>query len=145
MIPLWGFASPNANRWAPLLTNIWPVAADRQLSVEAPMLAASKRGGLKMSSLYAVIRTRGPKWDRQTPMREQALWREHAIFVDGLEAEGVLRLAGPLEGGDDVLIICRGESAESVEARLAQDPWTGADMLHTTRISPWNMLVGELE
>jgi uncharacterized protein YciI len=98
-----------------------------------------------MSSLYAVIRTRGPKWDRQTPMREQALWREHAIFVDGLEAEGVLRLAGPLEGGDDVLIICHGESAESVEARLAQDPWTGADMLHTTRISPWNMLVGELE
>lgn len=98
-----------------------------------------------MSGLYAVIRTRGPKWDRQTPMREQALWREHAIFVDGLEADGVLRLAGPLEGGDDVLIICRGESPEAVEARLAEDPWTAADMLHTTRISPWNMLVGALE
>jgi uncharacterized protein YciI len=97
-----------------------------------------------MSSLYAVIRTRGARWDRQTPMREQPLWREHALFVDSLEADGVLRLAGPLEGGDDVLIICRGESAEAVEARLAQDPWTTADMLHTTRISPWNMLVGEL-
>lgn len=97
-----------------------------------------------MSRLYAVIRTRGPKWDRQTPLREQALWSEHAVFVDGLQDEGVLRLAGPLEGGDDVLMICTGDSAEAVEARLAQDPWTGADMLHTTRISPWNMLVGEL-
>jgi uncharacterized protein YciI len=56
----------------------------------------------------------------------------------------VLRLAGPLEGGDDVLLICQGESPEAVEARLTQDPWTGADMLHTTRISPWNMLVGEI-
>jgi uncharacterized protein len=97
-----------------------------------------------MSRLYAVIRTRSRRWDNATPLRQQPLWREHAAFIDGLEADGVIRLAGPLEGGDDVLIICRGESAEAVEARLAQDPWTGADMLHTTRISPWNMLVGEL-
>jgi hypothetical protein len=78
-------------------------------------------------------------------MREQALWREHVDFINGVEADGVLRLAGPLEGGDDVLIICRAESPEAVEARFAQDPWTVADMLHTTRISPWNMLVGELD
>jgi uncharacterized protein YciI len=97
-----------------------------------------------MSSLYAVIRTRGPKWDRETPMREQALWREHALHVDGLEADGVIRLAGPLEGGDDVLLICRADSPETLEARLAEDPWTAADMLHTSRIAPWNMLVGEL-
>ncbi len=97
-----------------------------------------------MSRLYAVIRTRGPQWDHQAPLRSQALWREHATFVDALEADGLIRLAGPLEGGDDVLLICRGDSPEAVEARLAEDPWTGADMLHTTRISPWNMLVGEL-
>jgi uncharacterized protein YciI len=97
-----------------------------------------------MSRLFAVIRTRSPRWDNDTPLRQQPLWREHAKFIDGLEAAGVIRLAGPLEGGSDVLIICRGESAEVVEARLAQDPWTGADMLHTTRISPWNMLVGVL-
>jgi uncharacterized protein YciI len=136
MIPLWGFGPPNANLWAPLLTG--------SCQLWSGSLTPRKEEVFEMSSLYAVIRTRGPKWDRRTPMRQQALWREHAIFVDGLEADGVLRLAGPLEGGDDVLIICRGESAESVEARLAEDPWTRADMLHTTRISPWNMLVGEL-
>jgi uncharacterized protein YciI len=97
-----------------------------------------------MRSWYAVIRTRGPKWDHKTPMRQQASWQEHARFIDGLEAEGLLCLAGPLEGGDDVLLICGGDSPEAVEAKLAQDPWTRADMLHTTRISPWNVLVGAL-
>ena len=97
-----------------------------------------------MSSLYAVIRTRGPNWDRQTPMREQALWPEHVVFINGLLDAGVICLAGPLEGGDDVLLILRDESADAVEAKLSQDPWTLADMLHTTRVSPWNMLVGEL-
>ena len=98
-----------------------------------------------MSRCYAVIRTRGAKWDHQTPLREQALWHEHAVFTDGLEAAGLIRLAGPLEGGNDVLLICRGDSPEAVEAKLAEDPWTIADMLHTTRISPWNVLVGAVE
>jgi uncharacterized protein YciI len=89
-----------------------------------------------MSRLFAVIRTRSRKWDNATPLREQPLWREHATFIDGLEADGVLRLAGPLEGGDDVLIICRGDSAEAVEARLARDPWTGADMLQPPASPP---------
>jgi uncharacterized protein YciI len=96
-----------------------------------------------MTRLYAVIRTRGPSWDPQTPMREQALWQEHAVFIDGLVDAGVIRLAGPLEG-DDVLLIFRADSPEAVEATLAEDPWTGADMLRTIRLSPWNVLVGEL-
>ena len=95
-----------------------------------------------MTRLFAVIRTRGPKWDWGRALREQALWHEHAVDVDGLEEAGLLQLAGPLDGTDDVLLICRGESAEVIEARLAEDPWTPADMLHTTRIMPWNMLVG---
>lgn len=98
-----------------------------------------------MSRWYAVIRTRGPKWDYQSPLRKQALWDQHATFTDGLEAAGLIRLAGPLEGGDDVLLICRGDTPEAVEAQLAEDPWTAADMLRTTRISPWNVLVGALE
>ena len=97
-----------------------------------------------MSQPYAVIRTRGPAWDRQASLRAQPLWHEHARFIDALVTEGFIRMAGPLEGGDDVLLICHGESPEGVEARLVEDPWTAADMLHTTRISPWNVLVGEL-
>jgi uncharacterized protein YciI len=100
---------------------------------------------VSMSRWFAVIRTRGPGWDHAIPLREQPLWREHAAFVDGLEAEGVIRFAGPLEDGDDdVLLICRADSPEAVEARLAGDPWPG-DMLSTSRIAPWNVLVGREE
>jgi uncharacterized protein YciI len=97
-----------------------------------------------MSRWFAVLRTRGPNWDHATPLRQQALWDEHATFTDGLEAEGLIRVAGPLEGSVDVLMIVRGESAEAVAARLAGDPWTPADMLRTTWIRPWNVLVGAL-
>ena len=97
-----------------------------------------------MSQLFAVIRTRGPKWDHATPMRSQHLWDEHARFIDDLQAEGVIRLAGPLEGSLDALLIVRGDSPEAIEARLAQDPWTPVGMMHTSRISPWNVLVGAL-
>ena len=95
-----------------------------------------------MSQWFAGIRRRGPNWDQERPLRSQALWLEHAAFVDGLEAEGLIRLAGPLDGSDDVLLIVRGDSPEAVEARLVEDPWTPADMLHTTRVAPWNVLVG---
>jgi uncharacterized protein YciI len=95
-----------------------------------------------MSQWFTVIRTRGPAWDHAAPLRAQRLWAEHAAFVDALEAEGVIRLAGPLDDGrGDVLLICRGDSAEAVEARLAADPWPPA-MLATTRIAPWDVLVG---
>jgi uncharacterized protein YciI len=98
-----------------------------------------------MSRWFAVLRRRGLNWDHAAPLRHQRLWDEHATFTDWLEAEGLLRLAGPLEGSDEVLMIFCGESAEAIEARLAQDPWTPTDMLHTAWIRPWNLLVGALE
>jgi uncharacterized protein YciI len=95
--------------------------------------------------LFAVLRRRGPNWNHSAPLRQQRLWDEHATFVDALEAEGVIRLAGPLEGSDDVLLICRGDSADDVEARMDEDPWTPAAMLATVWVRPWNKLVGALD
>jgi len=97
-----------------------------------------------MTRWYAVLRTRGPNWDHATPLRQQRLWDAHAAFMDALEAEGLVRLAGPLEGSIDVLLIMQGGDAGAIEARLVEDPWTPADMLHTTWIRPWNVLVGAL-
>jgi uncharacterized protein YciI len=97
-----------------------------------------------MSQWFAVLRTRGANWDHATPLREQRLWDEHATFTDNLEAEGLIRLAGPLDGSIDVLLIMQGDSAEAIEARLVEDPWTPVGMLSTTWIRPWNVLVGQL-
>ena len=97
-----------------------------------------------MSGWFAVIRTRDAAWDDSLPLRSQALWDPHADYVDRMEADGFIRMAGPLEGTRDVLIIVRATDAAEVEARLAEDPWTASGHLRTVRIAPWNMLVGRL-
>ena len=125
---MWGLEPPNANPWAPLLTG----SVDQRIHADG------------MERWFAVLRRRGPEWDHATPLRQQRLWDEHATFTDGLEAAGLIRLAGPLDGSDEVLLICRGESAEAVEARLADDPWT-PDLLRTVWIRQWNKLVGSLD
>ena len=37
---------------------------------------------------FAVRRVRGPAWNAAVPMREQAQWPEHAVFMNALAAEG---------------------------------------------------------
>lgn len=97
-----------------------------------------------MSRWYAVLRRRGPAWNHGKGLREQALWNEHAAFTDDLEAQGVIRLAGPLGDSDEVLLILRGDDADAVARRLADDPWP-PEMLATVWVRPWDVLVGELD
>ena len=64
--------------------------------------------------------------------------------MNALETEGLARLAGPLEGTNEVLLVFRAETAEEIERRLADDPWTQSGILSTTRILGWNVRLGEV-
>jgi uncharacterized protein YciI len=55
----------------------------------------------------------------------------------------VARLGGPLEGGDEVLLIFRASNKDEIERDLAADPWTSSGILTTTRIAGWNLRIGE--
>ena len=44
--------------------------------------------------------------------------------MNALEAEGLARLAGPLEETAEVLLIFRAENKEEIDRRLKADPWT---------------------
>ena len=90
---------------------------------------------------FAVHRVRGPAWDASRPMREQALWREHADFMNGLVAAGFVVLGGPLGGGAEVLLVIESSSAEAVRARLGEDPWSETGLLEVTRVEPWTVLL----
>ena len=90
---------------------------------------------------YAVIRDHGPDWNASVELREQEGWAEHAAFMDVLFEEGFLMMAGPL-GADAALLVVDAESEETIEARLAEDPWP-ATMLHTRRVDEWKILLGE--
>jgi len=93
--------------------------------------------------LFAVIVTRGPAYRHGTPMESQEAWRPHADFMNTLVADGFVRLGGPLEE-PDVLLIIRAESADEIRARLAPDPWHRMGLLAIKRISPWTLRLGEL-
>ena len=95
-------------------------------------------------SLFALIRTRGPGWNDAHPMEGQEDWRAHADYMNALEADGFLLLAGPFTGTRDVLLIVRAENEEQVEARLAADCWTVKDLLRTRQVSAWQLRLGQL-
>jgi uncharacterized protein YciI len=74
-------------------------------------------------------------------MREQALWREHAEFMDALAAEGFVVLGGPVGGGEEVLLVIESSSQEAVRTRLDADPWSEAGLLRIARVEPWTILL----
>jgi uncharacterized protein YciI len=95
-------------------------------------------------SLFVVIRRYGPPYDPQKPLEAQLDWEGHRIFMNALEAEGLARLAGPLEGTAVVLLVFRADNEDEIDERLKADPWTQSGILSTTRIVRWNLRLGEV-
>jgi uncharacterized protein YciI len=85
-----------------------------------------------------VLRRTGPRWRRSVALEAQEGWTAHAAFMDGLTAEGVVELGGPLEDEERVVLVMRGTSAEEVRARLAADPWSGS-MLVVDSVERWTI------
>lgn len=95
-------------------------------------------------TLFAVIRTRGPRWNDAQPMEGQEDWRAHADYMNALVAEGFMVLGGPMLGTRDVLLIVRASDEAEVEGRLGQDCWSVKDLLRTLQIRPWKLRLGSL-
>src|ERR1700730_5811071 len=97
-----------------------------------------------MKRLFAVIRSRGPGWDPSRPLEGQRDWQGHAVFMNGLKAEGVVVLGGPLEGPPEVRLIIRAQDEAEIRARLAADPWSASGLLRIDRAVPWTLRLGSL-
>ena len=97
-----------------------------------------------MRHLFVVMRRYGPPYDPGRPLEEQQDWEAHRAFMNALEADGLVRLGGPLEEREDVLLIFHAESKGDIERRLADDPWTRWGILSTTRISRWELRIGNV-
>ena len=95
-------------------------------------------------NLFVVIRRYGPPFDPDKHLEAQMDWEAHRVFMNALEARGLARLAGPLQGGDEVLLIFRAVSREAIERELAADPWTQSGILSTTRIARWDLRLGHV-
>jgi uncharacterized protein YciI len=97
-----------------------------------------------MQDLFVVIRRYGPPYARDVPLEEQQDWEAHRAFMNVLAAEGLVRLGGPLEEREDVLLVFRGKDKDEIQRRLADDPWTKSGILSTARISRWTLRIGEV-
>jgi uncharacterized protein len=94
---------------------------------------------LKLMAVFVLTRVNGPNYDLSRPRREQVGWLEHAAFMDGLLAEGFVLLGGPLEDGEQVLLIVEAGDERDVTARLAADPWEPMGILRTGSLQRWEL------
>jgi uncharacterized protein YciI len=94
--------------------------------------------------VFAVIRTRGSRWNDVQPMEGQEDWRAHADFMNSLVAQGFMLLGGPMLDTRDVLLIVSAADQAEVEARLAEDCWSVKGLLQTRQVSPWQLRLGSL-
>lgn len=73
----------------------------------------------------------------------------HVDYLKGLEAKGVLKMAGPLLGDDEkpigsLLVVATADKAEA-EAVAAADPYAIAGLFATTEIRAFNWTFGKPE
>lgn len=95
-------------------------------------------------TVFLVTRSRGQGWNDSRSLEEQAEWDAHAAFMDALEAEGFVLLAGPVTGTRDALLVIRAANESEIHQRLSADPWTRNGLLHTTAVRMWTLRIGVL-
>lgn len=88
--------------------------------------------------IFALILARGPSWDVSLGgIRDQPGWDEHAEFMDGLVADGVIILGGPVGDGKQTLHAVEASDEGDLRQRLAEDPWARDQLLEVGSIEPW--------
>jgi uncharacterized protein YciI len=96
---------------------------------------------MAMSTLFLVFRDPGPSWVRGVPTRQQPLWDEHAVFMDGLFVAGRVVLAGPYADCSRALIIVEARDAEEASALFRGDPWEKAGILVPGQVIEWTVFL----
>jgi hypothetical protein len=79
-------------------------------------------------------------------MRDQKGWPEHAVFMDALADEHLVKLGGSLGNyrKHRAMLILDAPNEEVLRKRLAEDPWMRDGVLRTIEIYPWEILLGKL-
>src|SRR5262249_29401778 len=94
-------------------------------------------------SYFAVRRHTCASCSDPLPMHRPPLWTEHAPFMNGLAARGFIVLGGPVGHNNESLHIVQSDSASTILATLAEDPWEPAGLLRTVSVEPWNIVLGD--
>jgi uncharacterized protein YciI len=91
---------------------------------------------------FAAIVQRTELWDPARPAHEQDGFAAHAAFVNGLEKEGFIALAGLMQPSTDVLFIFLADSEDEIRRKLAQDPWQQDGHARLIRVEEIHIRIG---
>jgi uncharacterized protein YciI len=95
---------------------------------------------------FVVTREAGPGWAAGHGALEQPGVAEHSAFINELADQGVVLLAGPIDGSEHdrihALLVVEAEGPAEVQQQLADDPWVRSRQLRTVSVTPWNVFVG---
>lgn len=68
----------------------------------------------------------------------------HRDFLRGLNAEGVVRASGPVDGGIGALVVLEAESAEDALRILDADPFQLRGVIAERGVRQWDVVIGGL-
>ena len=68
----------------------------------------------------------------------------HRDFLRGLNAEGVVRASGPVDGGVGALVVLEAESAEDALRILDADPFQVRGVIAERGVRQWDVVIGGL-
>lgn len=91
------------------------------------------------TTLFIVFRDPGPSWIEGRHTRQQPLWDEHAVFMDGLFEAGRVVLGGPYADGSRALVIVEARNRDEAQALFDDDPWTTEELLGVGEAIEWTV------
>jgi uncharacterized protein YciI len=68
----------------------------------------------------------------------------HRDFLRGLNADGVVRASGPVDGGIGAMVVVEAESAEAALRILDADPFALRGVIAERSVRQWDVVIGGL-
>ena len=93
-------------------------------------------------SVFAVTTAKGSNWDHARGLRQQRFWDEHAAYADGLVAQGIVIIGGPIDGVDDediALLAIEAADENAVQSVFDADPWTVHQVFRVKDVRRWTL------
>jgi uncharacterized protein YciI len=93
-----------------------------------------------MRILFLLTHSPGPGWEIGKHRNEQAGWRAHAEFMNGLARSGFVVLGGPISDTEALLVIDAGNEDE-IRRVFEEDPWHVSKVLRIKELREWTILL----
>jgi uncharacterized protein YciI len=90
---------------------------------------------------FLMFRKPGPAWLPGVHTRKQPLWDEHAAFMDRLDEQNRIVLAGPYADLSRALVILEAQDMEEAVELLRDDPWVSAGILLPAEAVEWTIFM----